>query len=202
MYPVRTPSFVRSLFPGLIWKKDGASKIVYLTFDDGPTPSVTENVLDQLEKFNAKATFFCVGKNVVKHQDILVEIRDRGHSVGNHTYSHLSGWKTQNKAYFEDVERCSDVIETSLFRPPYGRIKLSQAARLTREFDVIMWDVLSGDFDESLDADQCAVNVLNNISNGSIVVFHDSVKAWPRLRHTLPTVLKILTERGFRFEAL
>ena len=202
MYPVKTPAVAKSLFRGLVWNKDRSSPSVFLTFDDGPTPEITPFVLNELDRYDAKATFFVIGKNAEAHPFLVQEIIDRGHSIGNHTYSHLNGWKTKDEDYFSDVERCDKLVGSDLFRPPYGRISISQARHLSDGHEVIMWDVLSGDFDTKIDANRCVANVVNNTSNGSIIVFHDSKKAEPRLRGSLPIVIKELSDRGFRLSAL
>jgi len=179
-----------------------SEKVIYLTFDDGPIPEVTPWVLDVLDQYNAKGTFFCVGNNVKKNQAVFQQVVDGGHSVGNHTQNHLSGWANEHLPYLHDVRNCSHQVETSLFRPPYGRLKPNQAQFLMRHYDIIMWDVLSGDFDQNLDPKQCLGNVLLKTGPGSIVVFHDSLKAEKNLKYTLPKVLKYFSERGYRFEAI
>ena len=202
MYPVKTPSIVKGLFPGLTWNGSRNEKSIFLTFDDGPTPEVTSFVLDELKKVDAVATFFLVGKNAVEHPDLVDRIKREGHAIGNHTYSHYSGWKCNDDEYFSDVEKCAEVLSTDLFRPPYGRIKLSQARELSKRYRIVMWDVLSGDFDERIDADRCAKNVLRNTTNGSIIVFHDSLKAAPRMQKALPEVLDELIGEGYAFRTL
>ena len=186
-------------------------KEIYLTFDDGPTPEVTQFVLDELKKYNAKATFFCIGKNVLNHPDVFKKIQNLKHTVGNHTHNHLNGWATKNKDYIDNFLQCEHIISKTLdkstkpklFRPPYGKIKKSQAKLILKKgYRIIMWDVLSADFDNLTSNVACLRNVLNNTKNGSIIVFHDSVKASEKLKFVLPKVLKELSEKGFVFKAI
>lgn len=205
MYLSYSPKWLQWIYPTLTWHKNRKDKCIYLSFDDGPIPVVTPFVLNTLKKFNAKATFFCIGDNVSKHPDIYQQILDKEHAVGNHTYNHLNGWKTPDENYLENIEQARQLIHTSLFRPPYGRIKKSQIAQLQTsnpELQIIMWDVLSGDFDTQLSPKTCVKNVIKHTKNGSILVFHDSMKAFPRLEYALPKTLEILQERGFEFLAL
>lgn len=202
MYLVRTPNFIQKLFPNFIWKLPTEEKVVYLTFDDGPIPEVTPWVMEQLDQYNAKATFFCVGENVKKHSSILESLREKGHSIGNHTYNHLSGWQTDNVTYLRNVRKGAQAVHSELFRPPYGRVKPSQAKFLNRHYRVVMWDVLSGDFDPELSKEQCLDNVIKNTKEGSIIVFHDSLKAKEKLEYVLPKTLEYLAQQGYRFEAL
>ena len=185
----------------------GKEKILYLTFDDGPHPTITSFVLDELKKHNAKASFFCIGKNVQAYPEVYRRILDEGHAVGNHTQHHLNGWKTENKEYLADIHEAGKYIDAALFRPPYGRItsfqaKNLQAALKKPEAKVIMWDVLSADFDETLSGENCLQHVILNAGKGSIIVFHDSEKAWDRLAYALPRVLDFFEKKGFRFEKL
>ncbi len=202
MYLVKTPQFIQKHFPTFTWKVPGKEPVLYLTFDDGPVPEVTPWVLEQLEKYHAKATFFCVGDNVRKHPDVFHQVLDSGHTIGNHTYSHLNAWNTDNLDYFHDVRRCASLTHSGLFRPPYGRLKPKQAQFLQRHYHIVMWDVLSGDFDASISPEQCLNNVLNNAGPGSIVVFHDSIKAKERMSYALPRVLEHFSAMGYRFETL
>jgi len=202
MYLVKTPQFIQNLFPNFTWRIPTKEKVLYLTFDDGPIPEVTSWVLDQLDAFKAKATFFCVGDNVQKHPALFQTLARKGHAVGNHTLNHLNGWASDNIPYFHNVRHCANLVDTELFRPPYGRLKPKQAQFLQRHYRVVMWDVLSGDFDASLTPDRCFKNVTDNAGPGSIVVFHDSLKAQERLTYVLPKVLDYFSERGFRFESL
>lgn len=202
MYLVKTPQLIQNLFPHFTWKIPTTDKVMYLTFDDGPIPQVTPWVLEQLAAFDAKATFFCVGDNVAKHRQIFEEVKSAGHSLGNHTFNHLNGWKTENRPYFLNVRRCAHKLRSELFRPPYGKLRPKQSQFLQRHYRIVMWDVLSGDFDASISKEQCLNNVLKNAGKGSIVVFHDSMKAWEKLEYTLPKVLAHFANLGYRFEAL
>lgn len=201
-YLVKTPKWLKAYYPQLVWNKPRHLPRVYLTFDDGPTTEVTEWVLEQLKEYQAKATFFVIGKNVVEHPNIFDLLKSNGHSVGNHTFNHMNGWKNPKEAYFDNVKQCAEVVDSSLFRPPYGRIKKNQIKKLRQDYDIIMWDVLSGDFDTSITGEVSTSNVLNNVQNGSIIVFHDSQKAFPRLKLALPKVLEELNKRGYTFEKL
>ena len=202
MYFVKTPAFIQKLFPNYCWKIPTQEKVIYLTFDDGPIPEVTPWTLEQLALYNAKASFFCVGENVQKYPAIFEQVVKNGHTVGNHTFNHLNGWTSDNISYFHNVRHCARLVDSVLFRPPYGRLKPKQAQFLQRHYRIVMWDILSGDFDPTLSNEQCLENVLNNVQNGSIVVFHDSLKAKEKLEFVLPQVLKTLAAQGYRFEAL
>lgn len=185
-----------------MWRLPTEEKVLYLTFDDGPIPEVTPWVLDQLDQYQAKATFFCVGENVVKHPAIYAEVLRRGHRTGNHTFNHLSGWSTVTKTYMENVRDCAAEVQSDLFRPPYGRLRPKQVKLLQKDYNIVMWDVLSGDFDTSISADQCWANVQEEVQPGSIVVFHDSLKAKDRLYGVLPRVLEYYKKNGYRFEVI
>lgn len=202
-YSVKTPAWLPRFFPKeLIWKIP-EENTVYITFDDGPHEQATTFALDTLKEYNAKATFFCIGKNVVAHQDIFQRIIAEDHTVGNHSHNHLNGWKTTNDVYLKNVLKASQQIPNKIFRPPYGRIKISQSKKLIqRDWKVYMWDVLSGDFDTDLSAEECLQNVLTNIEPGSIVVFHDSEKALPRMKYALPEVLKYCNQKGWKMKQI
>ncbi len=202
MYFIHTPKIIQNLFPGFVWRIPTEEPSVFLTFDDGPIPEVTPWVLEQLDRFDAKATFFAVGENVKKYPEIYRSILDAGHHVGNHTYNHLSGWTSEDVPYLHNVRKAGQVIKSSLFRPPYGKLKPGQVQFLLRHYNIIMWDVLSGDFDTSNSPQKCINNVCGNVSPGSIVVFHDSLKAWDNLKVALPEVLERLTAAGYRFRAI
>jgi peptidoglycan/xylan/chitin deacetylase (PgdA/CDA1 family) len=190
------------LFPSLIWKMKGDEKSLYLTFDDGPIPNVTPWVLDVLKHFNASATFFCVGQNARKYPELIHRIKEEGHALGNHSMNHLNGWKTRNESYCNDVIEGRQFIDSSLFRPPYGKIKPSQIRALKKDFRIIMWDVLSKDYDSSLKGEKCFEIIKKKTGNGSIIVFHDSIKAEDRLRYSLPETLKYFSELGFSFKSI
>lgn len=202
MYLVHTPHYVQALLPGFLWKMSDNHQEIFLTFDDGPIPGVTPWVLSTLDQYDAKATFFCVGDNVRKHPDIFQQVIDEGHTVGNHTHNHLSGWSTENISYFNNIRHCARKVQSSLFRPPYGKLKPSQVQFLQRHYRIIMWDVLSGDFDHDISPEDCAQNVIQHAGPGSIVVFHDSLKAEANLRHALPQVLEHFSSLGYSFRAL
>ncbi|HUR32126.1 MAG TPA: polysaccharide deacetylase family protein [Saprospiraceae bacterium] len=202
MYLVHTPQYLQALFPGLTWKMPSAAKEIYLTFDDGPIPEVTPWVLSTLDEYDAKATFFCVGDNVRKYPDIYERIIEDGHSVGNHTLNHLSGWATENISYFHNIRHCARMVHSGLFRPPYGKLRPSQIQFLQRHYHIIMWDVLSADFDNDISPEDCFQNVIQHAVPGSIVVFHDSLKAETNLRFALPMVLDHFSKQGYVFRAL
>jgi peptidoglycan-N-acetylglucosamine deacetylase len=202
MYIPKTPRIAKNVFPKLLWNKPREEKAVYLTFDDGPTPGVTEWVLDTLSEYNALATFFCVGKNVEENLGIMQRIINEGHSIGNHTYNHYNAWKTKSAVYMNDVDECCKVINSSLFRPPYGKLRPMIQKRLLKNFDIVMWDVLSYDFDEKITGEECYENVAQNSSAGSIIVFHDSVKAELRLKYALPKCLDFFASQSYAFRSL
>jgi peptidoglycan-N-acetylglucosamine deacetylase len=200
-YFVKTPWWLKKLYPKRLWSIPAKEKIIYLTFDDGPHPTATPYVLDILKKYNAKASFFCIGKNVVTYPEIYQQIQSEGHAIGNHTHNHLNGWKTEDTLYIDNVQQASQYIHSGLFRPPYGRIKSSQVKKLAA-YKMVMWDVLSGDFDEAITKEQCFDNVISNAVPGSIIVFHDSEKAWEKMSYSLPLFLEGFAAKGFRFEAI
>lgn len=202
MYLIRTPALLKPLMKELQWSGPAEGRKLYLTFDDGPIPEVTPWVLDTLAQFGAKATFFCIGKNVAQHPELFARTKQEGHSVGNHTYDHLNGWNTPRFTYLRNVLRCQALTGSRLFRPPYGRITQQQTQALRARFNVVMWDVLSADFDESLDGERCLRNVIDHSVAGSIIVFHDSLKAESRLRHALPAALAHFAAEGYSMEAL
>ena len=215
------PRFIQRLYPERIWAFSRSSNSVFLTFDDGPIPEVTPWVLDELKKHNAKATFFCIGENVQKHPEIFRRIIAEGHSVGNHTFNHLNGWQTEISEYVENVLTCEEtfsyVLDTPpfeggrgdvsnselLFRPPYGKITSKQAKILQQKgFKIVMWDTLSYDYDAIISSEKCLQNVLKNIKPGSVIVFHDSLKAEKNLRQILPEVLQYFSEKGFLLKSI
>ena len=201
--PVKTPVVVKKMFPNYVWDISTSTREIYLTFDDGPTPEITEWTLQTLEQFKAKATFFCVGKNVKENPEIFNSILQAGHSIGNHTHDHIKGWNTSKADYLKNIEKASKFINSELFRPPYGQIKPKQGKEiLALGYKIIMWNVLSFDWDESVSENQCMDNVISKVQKGSIVVFHDSVKASRNLKFALPKVLEYFSERGFEFKSL
>lgn len=206
-YFVKTPWWLKKMYTHRLWSFDTKEKIIYLTFDDGPHPVATPFVLNELKKYNAKATFFCIGKNIVDHPAIYKRILEEGHTTGNHTQHHLNGWKTNTALYLSDIAEASKEIESNLFRPPFGRIKSSQVkgiaeAMKNKSAKIIMWDVLSGDFDESLSKEKCLKNVIENAAEGSIIVFHDSEKAFPLLNYVLPACLEFFAKKGYEFNVV
>jgi peptidoglycan-N-acetylglucosamine deacetylase len=210
LYFTKTPWWLKRLYPRCTWDIPVKEKILYLTFDDGPNPLATPYVLDQLKQFNAKATFFCIGKNVVEHPDIYKRIMDEQHRVGNHTFNHLNGWKVRDEQYLQNILQAGKYIDSNLFRPPYGKITRFQVKLLSGiknspaspNFRIIMWDVLSGDFDTTLSYEQCCTNVIKNVRPGSVIVFHDSEKAFPRMKDSLPRVLEHFSKKDYRFDAI
>ncbi|MCK0108473.1 polysaccharide deacetylase family protein [Flavobacteriaceae bacterium S0825] len=207
--PITTPKVVKSLFPTLTWDFPTKSKDIYLTFDDGPTPEITNWVLYTLKQFNAKATFFCIGKNVEQHPNIFQQIVKDGHSIGNHTQNHIKGWKTTTKSYLDEVILCEKVFKgqnfksEKLFRPPYGQITPKQIKKLQElGYKIVMWNVLSIDWDNSLTEETCLKNVMNHAGPGSIIVLHDSVKASKNMTYVLPKILEYFTEKGFTFKRI
>jgi len=204
-YLVKTPWWLKKIYPGLVWQMPAEEKTIYLSFDDGPHPEITPFVLEQLKRYDARATFFCIGKNVNEYPQIYRQILMEGHRVGNHTQNHLNGWKVADDRYIANVLEAAKYIDSDLFRPPYGRIGALQS-RLLREapynYKIVMWEVLSGDFDLSLNAQQCAENVTRRARAGSIVVFHDSEKAFDRLKDALPLVLEYFAGKGYKFAAI
>lgn len=202
---IKTHPLIKWLFPKYVWDFRTKQKVVWLTFDDGPIPQITEWVLDQLATHNAKATFFCIGDNIRKNPDVFQKVINNGHSIGNHTFNHLKGWETDNAVYIENVLLCEQQIQPAtsrqLFRPPYGKIKRKQAQILRKMgYKIIMWDIVSADFDANVSPQKCLHNILKNVGPGSIIVFHDSLKAWKNLEYALPKTLEFLSENGYRCE--
>jgi peptidoglycan-N-acetylglucosamine deacetylase len=207
MFLHKTNFLMRALYPDFIWRKSLLEKKIYLTFDDGPIPEITEFVLETLAKYQAKATFFCIGDNIRKHPLIFQKLINEGHAIGNHTFNHLKGWATDDVTYLENVVLCSKEIEkenhqTQLFRPPYGRIKRSQAKSLLLDYEIVMWDVLSGDFSQKLSPEIVLEKTIQHTKAGSIVLFHDSIKAYKNMSYSLPRFLEYFSEKGFQFAKL
>lgn len=204
-YLTKTPGILKALYKSCIWDLSPANNTVYLTFDDGPHPEATPFILEQLKKYDAQGTFFCIGKNVVEHPGIYQQILEAGHSTGNHTHNHLNGWKTSTDKYIGNILEARKYIASPLFRPPYGRITPFQVKQLQRTVPgtkIIMWDVLSADFDQAIDGEACVQNVVFKMKPGSIVVFHDSTKAWDRMSYALPRVLEFCKKQGYRMAAI
>lgn len=199
---LRIYQLVRFFFTEAVYHYQRTEKVLYLTFDDGPEPSVTPFVLDELKKYGAKATFFCIGNNVKKHPLLYRQILDQGHRTGNHTYTHLKGWSVNTLKYLRDTEKAGILIQSPLFRPPYGRMRRSQFDLLKRKYQIILWDVISHDYNSAIPPGKILANVIDYTQNGSIIVFHDSLKAEKNLRSVLPEVLQHYSKLGYRFEAI
>ncbi len=198
MYLVKTPGVVQPFSKRLLWKGDPEGGAVYLTFDDGPNPGVTDKVLDILDAFDAAATFFCIGGNVEKYPELYAEMLQRGHAAGNHTWNHMNGRSFSDYSYFKNVLECARVVDSKLFRPPYGSMKLSQVKAISKRYTIVMWDVLSADWRKELSPERCLRNVTSAVEAGSVVVFHDSDKAAKNMLYTLPRVLEFLAEKGLK----
>ena len=204
-YLTKTPWLLKKYYPDCVWNKSRSENKIYLTFDDGPHPEATLYALDKLKIYNAKATFFCIGKNVVQYPKIYKRILEEGHRVGNHTHNHLNGWQVSDEAYFKNIREAAKYIDSDLFRPPYGKISRFQVTGLRRpsiNYKIIMWDVLSADFDQKITPEKCISNVKKNTKNGSIIVFHDSEKAFERMRKALPDILDYFSNQGLQMEAI
>lgn len=207
-YLVKSPAVLKWIFPKRIWSLPNKTNTVYLTFDDGPIPEVTPWVLDILKHYKIKASFFCIGDNVQKHPLIYNRIVNEGHAIGNHTYNHLNGWKTATKDYIQNCKKFEEILNqvqddksiiNNLFRPPYGKITSKQSRLIQKKgYSIIMWDVLSADFDVSISEEKCLQNVLKNIKPGSIIVFHDSLKAEKKLRYVLPKALEFVSTQKWQ----
>ena len=204
-YLIKSSWWIKKFYRHCIWAINTNEKVIYLSFDDGPHPSITPFILEELKKHNAKATFFCIGKNVVAYPNVYRSVIEAGHAVGNHGYNHLNGWKTKDKIYLDDIADAKKNIDSNFYRPPYGKIKSFQLNQLSLprfKLKAIMWSVLSGDFDEKLTKENCLENVILNSKEGSIVVFHDSEKAYERMSYALPGTLKYFAEKGYKFDKI
>ncbi|MEE4196510.1 MAG: polysaccharide deacetylase family protein [Bacteroidales bacterium] len=190
------------IFRQLTWYFPQRKDEIFLTFDDGPTPEVTPWVLSVLKEYKARATFFCLGEKVEQYPGLFQQVIDEGHVVGNHSYSHLSGWNTRNQEYYKEICKASELIHSKLFRPPYGEITCKQIRQLKKEYHLVMWDVLSKDYDPSTLPEQCFKNVVEQSVSGSIVVFHDNLRAWKNLYYTLPRVLQYFSDKKFTFNPI
>jgi peptidoglycan/xylan/chitin deacetylase (PgdA/CDA1 family) len=203
MFKHTIPSILPLILHSLTWKVKTKDNDVFLTFDDGPHPEITPWVLQELKKYDAKATFFCIGHNIEKYPNTYQQILALGHSVGNHTYNHLNGWRHSQKDYFNNIEACAKVVKSNLFRPPYGRIVPWQIAKLkAKGYNIVMWNILTCDYDKNVDAAKAIATSVNATKAGSIIVFHDSAKAEAQLKKILPEVLQQLSQNGFQFKAL
>ena len=205
LYFVSTRWWLRKFFPGCIWDIKTKEKIIYLSFDDGPHPTITPFVLNELKKYNAKATFFCIGDNVRKFPDIYQQVINEGHAIGNHTMHHINGWKNTDEDYLKDISEAKKYIDSSLFRPPYGRVKRSQLRQLPTanyKLSTVMWSVLAGDWVATLTPQKCFEQVKNNVYPGCIIVFHDSEKANERMSYALPKLLDHFSKLGYRFKKI
>jgi len=198
----RAPKLYRKLYQGSYWRINSDKKVVYLTFDDGPIPEITPWVLDVLDKYDIKATFFCVGDNVRKYPEVYQAVQERGHKIGNHTFHHIQGLKTDTQSYLEDVEEARQLIDSKLFRPPYGHTRFSQFNALKKRYKVIMWDVVTRDYSRLMTADQVFEVVKKYTRNGSIIVFHDSLKSGDRMKESLPRSIEWLLEQGYSFQLI
>ena len=202
MQPAQTPTLVKKIYYSLTWDFHDHSDAVFLTFDDGPTPGITEQVLEILKTYGARASFFCIGRNAERNPELVRRISAEGHTIGNHTYSHLNGLKTNNRDYFNDIQLAHTLIQAGLFRPPYGMIRPSQIRYLRKLYTIIMWDVMSYDYDAKVTKEKCLDNVLKNVRPGSIVVFHDSLKASEKVLYALPGVLEFLKEKKYKCSSI
>lgn len=217
LIPAKIPKLITKWYSDYVWNINTKDKVIYLTFDDGPTPEVTDWTLNVLDKYNAKATFFCIGENVKKFPEIFHRVLNKGHRIGNHTYNHLDGWKTNFDTYIDNTQKAFEVIDSELknnskrstlnaqlcFRPPFGKIKSKQAKALMQKgYQIIMWDVVTMDWMLDINKERCLKNAIKNTVSGSIVVFHDSVKAFKNLEYALPKTLEYFSKRGYEFKQI
>lgn len=199
---VSPPNVLRKMYKQCVWRMPANGKKVYLTFDDGPIEDLTPWIADYLKKYNIKGTFFCVGDNVAKNPGIYKRLIDDGHSIGNHTYNHLKGFYTGNETYFDNVAKCDAVMKTNLFRPPYGQLKFSQERVLAKKYKIILWDILSYDYSQTLSPEKCLQNAVKYTRPGSIIVFHDNIKAEKNVTYALPRAIDQLLDKGFEFDSI
>jgi peptidoglycan/xylan/chitin deacetylase (PgdA/CDA1 family) len=202
LFYVSPPIIYKWFLRDAVFRVPTEEKKLYLTFDDGPVPEATPFVLEQLKKYNAKATFFCIGKNVHENPELYKQVLNEGHKTANHTFDHVNGWKTKTTDYLSNTAKCAELVTSKLFRPPYGKITFSQYSNLKSQYAIVLWDVLSWDFNLETAPEKCLKNVLNNTKPGSIIVFHDSKKAFKNMGYALPRTLEYFSERGYRFEAI
>jgi len=199
---IQFPDILRPFLGKLLWRKKSSEKVIYVTFDDGPVPEVTPRVLDMLDEYNLKATFFCVGENVEKYPELYNDILRRGHKTGNHTYNHLKGISVSTEDYVANVKKAAGLIDSRLFRPPYGRINFRQKQALRKEYEIVMWDLITQDYNKNLSPNNILQNIKRYSRNGSLVVFHDSIKAERNMLTVLPRAIEYWNSRGYRFEVL
>ncbi len=200
-YLVKTPALFRWLFPSCIWRIPNEENKIFLTFDDGPNPVFTKKIISVLKKHRVPATFFCIGRQVKKHPELFDEL-SKNYPVGNHTLTHVNGWKESTSNYANEVEQCQSVFTSSLFRPPYGKIKFSQINKLKSNFKIIMWDVLGADFDASISPERIEKNILKNTESGSIIVLHDNPNFAEKMLSVLPSIIEKLKKKGFVFSSI
>jgi peptidoglycan-N-acetylglucosamine deacetylase len=203
----KTPNTVQRIFSSFIWKNPQPNPTIYLTFDDGPIPELTPFILKLLAQYDAKATFFCVGDNIRKHSEIFKNVIEQGHQVGNHTYNHLNAWKTDKHTYLENIELCKQEfdkngVSCNLFRPPYGKLSFNLRKDIIKDYQIVMWDVLSYDFDQTISPENCLKSSIKYTQNGSLIVFHDNIKATKNIEYALPRYLEYFSEKGFVFDKL
>jgi peptidoglycan-N-acetylglucosamine deacetylase len=202
MYFVKVPKIVQTFYGSLVWEISEIEKNIYLTFDDGPDPAVTADVLEVLNRYQAKATFFCSGQKAVRHPGILTDVKAEGHCIGNHSFDHLDGWKTPLDAYVKNVEKAAELFKTKLFRPPYGKITRNQIAFLFPEYRIVMWNLMPGDFDSKVSREKVLHRAIRYTKKGTIIVLHDDARFRDKMLFALPEYLRYFTEKGFRFMSL